>query len=156
MKRLTYLFKTDQLLWLVPLMNEVIKIGGCTFKTQLKEMFLSSMQFILFSDPRSPRIFASVLQATSFTYLWLTELCCVCPQDRERQNVQIGNMVEFAIALIGKLDGINRHSFNNFRLRLGKSDYRKLNSNSLLITPLLLGVWIRSQTQRFLGTYCIR
>ncbi|XP_072318109.1 adenylate cyclase type 7 isoform X2 [Eucyclogobius newberryi] len=40
-------------------------------------------------------------------------------QDQDRQNAQIGNMVEFAIALIGKLDGINRHSFNNFRLRVG-------------------------------------
>lgn len=40
-------------------------------------------------------------------------------QDRERQYPQIGIMVEFAIALIGKLDGINRHSFNNFRLRVG-------------------------------------
>ncbi|XP_059368644.1 adenylate cyclase type 2-like isoform X2 [Carassius carassius] len=40
-------------------------------------------------------------------------------QDRERQNAQIGNMVEFAIALIGKLDGINRHSFNSFKLRVG-------------------------------------
>ncbi|XP_051974308.1 adenylate cyclase type 2-like isoform X1 [Xyrauchen texanus] len=40
-------------------------------------------------------------------------------QDRERQHAQIGNMVEFAIALIGKLDGINRHSFNTFRLRVG-------------------------------------
>uniref|UniRef100_A0A8C5B5A5 Adenylate cyclase type 7 n=1 Tax=Gadus morhua TaxID=8049 RepID=A0A8C5B5A5_GADMO len=40
-------------------------------------------------------------------------------QDRERQRAQIGNMVEFAIALIGKLDGINRHSFNSFRLRVG-------------------------------------
>uniref|UniRef100_A0A8C9ZT97 Adenylate cyclase type 7 n=1 Tax=Sander lucioperca TaxID=283035 RepID=A0A8C9ZT97_SANLU len=35
------------------------------------------------------------------------------------QQAQIGNMVEFAIALIGKLDGINRHSFNSFRLRVG-------------------------------------
>ncbi|KAF3832316.1 hypothetical protein F7725_025981 [Dissostichus mawsoni] len=35
------------------------------------------------------------------------------------ENNQIGNMVEFAIALIGKLDGINRHSFNSFRLRVG-------------------------------------
>lgn len=41
-------------------------------------------------------------------------------QDRERQQAQIGNMVEFAIALIGKLDGINRHSFNSFRLRVGE------------------------------------
>uniref|UniRef100_A0AAX7SG94 Adenylate cyclase type 7 n=1 Tax=Astatotilapia calliptera TaxID=8154 RepID=A0AAX7SG94_ASTCA len=40
-------------------------------------------------------------------------------RDRERQHAQIGIMVEFAIALIGKLDGINRHSFNSFRLRVG-------------------------------------
>ncbi|KAL7406168.1 hypothetical protein ABVT39_014493 [Epinephelus coioides] len=40
-------------------------------------------------------------------------------QDREKQQAQIGIMVEFAIALIGKLDGINRHSFNSFRLRVG-------------------------------------
>uniref|UniRef100_A0A3Q3JJF7 adenylate cyclase n=1 Tax=Monopterus albus TaxID=43700 RepID=A0A3Q3JJF7_MONAL len=40
-------------------------------------------------------------------------------QDKERQYAQIGIMVEFAIALIGKLDGINRHSFNSFRLRVG-------------------------------------
>ncbi|XP_030575278.1 adenylate cyclase type 7 isoform X2 [Archocentrus centrarchus] len=40
-------------------------------------------------------------------------------QDRERQHAQIGIMVEFAIALMGKLDGINRHSFNSFRLRVG-------------------------------------
>lgn len=41
-------------------------------------------------------------------------------QDRERQPAQIGIMVEFAIALMGKLDGINRHSFNSFRLRVGE------------------------------------
>lgn len=41
-------------------------------------------------------------------------------QDKERQQAQIGIMVEFAIALIGKLDGINRHSFNSFRLRVGE------------------------------------
>uniref|UniRef100_A0AAQ4R4G0 Adenylate cyclase type 7 n=1 Tax=Gasterosteus aculeatus aculeatus TaxID=481459 RepID=A0AAQ4R4G0_GASAC len=40
-------------------------------------------------------------------------------QVEERQQAQIGIMVEFAIALIGKLDGINRHSFNSFRLRVG-------------------------------------
>ncbi|XP_076855839.1 LOW QUALITY PROTEIN: adenylate cyclase type 7 [Brachyhypopomus gauderio] len=40
-------------------------------------------------------------------------------QDRDRQHAQIGIMVEFAIALVGKLDGINRHSFNSFRLRVG-------------------------------------
>uniref|UniRef100_A0A8C6K9T0 Adenylate cyclase type 7 n=1 Tax=Nothobranchius furzeri TaxID=105023 RepID=A0A8C6K9T0_NOTFU len=40
-------------------------------------------------------------------------------QDKERQQAQIGIMVEFAIAMVGKLDGINRHSFNSFRLRVG-------------------------------------
>ncbi|XP_063293341.1 adenylate cyclase type 7 [Pelobates fuscus] len=40
-------------------------------------------------------------------------------QDQERQNAQIGIIVEYAMALMLKLDGINRHSFNNFRLRVG-------------------------------------
>lgn len=40
-------------------------------------------------------------------------------QDLEKQHAQIGIMVEYAIALMSKLDGINRHSFNNFRLRVG-------------------------------------
>uniref|UniRef100_A0A8C5Q1K3 Adenylate cyclase type 7 n=1 Tax=Leptobrachium leishanense TaxID=445787 RepID=A0A8C5Q1K3_9ANUR len=40
-------------------------------------------------------------------------------QDQEKQNAQIGIMVEYAMALMVKLDGINRHSFNNFRLRVG-------------------------------------
>ncbi|XP_059940605.1 adenylate cyclase type 7 isoform X2 [Mesoplodon densirostris] len=40
-------------------------------------------------------------------------------QDRERQRAHIGIMVEFSTALMSKLDGINRHSFNSFRLRVG-------------------------------------
>ncbi|KAF6076485.1 adenylate cyclase 7 [Phyllostomus discolor] len=40
-------------------------------------------------------------------------------QDLERQRAHIGIMVEFSIALMSKLDGINRHSFNSFRLRVG-------------------------------------
>lgn len=40
-------------------------------------------------------------------------------QDSERIFSHIGIMVEFAIALIGKLDIINKHSFNNFKLRVG-------------------------------------
>lgn len=48
------------------------------------------------------------------------KLCLVFFQDKDRQHAQIGIMVEFAIALIGKLDGINRHSFNSFRLRVGE------------------------------------
>ncbi|PKU32862.1 adenylate cyclase type 7 isoform x1 [Limosa lapponica baueri] len=44
-------------------------------------------------------------------------------QDKERQHAHIGIMVEYGIALMSKLDGINRHSFNNFRLRVGKSSW---------------------------------
>lgn len=40
-------------------------------------------------------------------------------QDLERQHAHIGIMVEFSMALMNKLDGINRHSFNSFRLRVG-------------------------------------
>ncbi|KAG8596424.1 hypothetical protein GDO81_001902 [Engystomops pustulosus] len=41
------------------------------------------------------------------------------PQDGDRNYNHIGIMVEFATALIGKLDLINKHSFNNFKLRVG-------------------------------------
>ncbi|KAM8962062.1 adenylate cyclase type 4 [Pelodytes ibericus] len=41
------------------------------------------------------------------------------PQDGDRNFNHIGIMVEFATALIGKLDVINKHSFNNFKLRVG-------------------------------------
>ncbi|XP_064436943.1 adenylate cyclase type 7 isoform X3 [Mirounga angustirostris] len=40
-------------------------------------------------------------------------------QDLERQHAHIGILVDFSIALMSKLDGINRHSFNSFRLRVG-------------------------------------
>lgn len=33
--------------------------------------------------------------------------------------MHIGTMVEFAYALVGKLDAINKHSFNDFKLRVG-------------------------------------
>uniref|UniRef100_A0A8C7Z5Q7 Adenylate cyclase type 2 n=1 Tax=Oryzias sinensis TaxID=183150 RepID=A0A8C7Z5Q7_9TELE len=38
---------------------------------------------------------------------------------RDRQYMHIGTMVEFAFALVGKLDVINKHSFNDFKLRVG-------------------------------------
>uniref|UniRef100_A0A8D0AKC1 adenylate cyclase n=1 Tax=Sander lucioperca TaxID=283035 RepID=A0A8D0AKC1_SANLU len=41
------------------------------------------------------------------------------PQEHDRQYMHIGTMVEFAFALVGKLDVINKHSFNDFRLRIG-------------------------------------
>lgn len=34
--------------------------------------------------------------------------------------------MEFAFALIGKLDVINKHSFNDFRLRIGENKYTRL------------------------------
>lgn len=43
-------------------------------------------------------------------------------KDHDRQYMHIGTMVEFAFALVGKLDVINKHSFNDFRLRVGKEE----------------------------------
>lgn len=40
-------------------------------------------------------------------------------QYHDRQYMHIGTMVEFAFALVGKLDVINKHSFNDFRMRVG-------------------------------------
>lgn len=40
-------------------------------------------------------------------------------QDWERRHAHVGIAVEFSTALMSKLDGINRHSFNSFRLRVG-------------------------------------
>ncbi|KAM8966407.1 adenylate cyclase type 2 [Pelodytes ibericus] len=40
-------------------------------------------------------------------------------QETDRQYMHIGTMVEFAFALIAKLDVINKHSFNDFMLRVG-------------------------------------
>uniref|UniRef100_A0A3Q2DWK5 Adenylate cyclase type 2 n=1 Tax=Cyprinodon variegatus TaxID=28743 RepID=A0A3Q2DWK5_CYPVA len=37
----------------------------------------------------------------------------------DRQYMHLGTMVEFAFALVGKLDVINKHSFNDFKLRVG-------------------------------------
>lgn len=42
-------------------------------------------------------------------------------QDAERSCSHLGTMVEFAVALGSKLDVINKHSFNNFRLRVGEA-----------------------------------
>uniref|UniRef100_A0A8C4Z2J2 adenylate cyclase n=1 Tax=Gadus morhua TaxID=8049 RepID=A0A8C4Z2J2_GADMO len=39
--------------------------------------------------------------------------------EHDRQYMHIGTMLEFAFALVGKLDVINRHSFNDFKLRVG-------------------------------------
>lgn len=44
---------------------------------------------------------------------------CVLFQEPERQYMHIGTMVEFAYALVAKLDAINKHSFNDFKLRVG-------------------------------------
>ncbi|XP_063157561.1 adenylate cyclase type 4 [Candoia aspera] len=40
-------------------------------------------------------------------------------QDTEQSYTHLGTMVEFAMALVAKLDIINKHSFNTFKLRVG-------------------------------------
>ncbi|XP_069796919.1 adenylate cyclase type 4 isoform X2 [Narcine bancroftii] len=46
-------------------------------------------------------------------------LCQEGSQDTDRNCGHIGVMVEFALALMAKLDFINKHSFNDFKLRIG-------------------------------------
>lgn len=50
-------------------------------------------------------------------------------QEHDRQYMHIGTMVEFAFALVGKLDLINKHSFNDFKLRVGESSMKKKKFN---------------------------
>uniref|UniRef100_A0AAR2LSV1 Adenylate cyclase type 2 n=1 Tax=Pygocentrus nattereri TaxID=42514 RepID=A0AAR2LSV1_PYGNA len=52
------------------------------------------------------------------TYMAATGLNAT-PEHHDRQYMHIGTMVEFAFALVGKLDVINKHSFNDFKLRVG-------------------------------------
>ncbi|XP_072526300.1 LOW QUALITY PROTEIN: adenylate cyclase type 4-like [Salminus brasiliensis] len=40
-------------------------------------------------------------------------------KDSDACKVHVRCMMDFAIALMGRLDNINRHSFNNFKLRIG-------------------------------------
>uniref|UniRef100_A0A4W2CEQ7 Adenylate cyclase type 2 n=1 Tax=Bos indicus x Bos taurus TaxID=30522 RepID=A0A4W2CEQ7_BOBOX len=49
----------------------------------------------------------------------LNEIIADFDDEPERQYMHIGTMVEFAFALVGKLDAINKHSFNDFKLRVG-------------------------------------
>lgn len=48
--------------------------------------------------------------------------------------MHIGTMVEFAFALVGKLDVINKHSFNDFRLRIGENIQRLLDETGGSLT----------------------
>lgn len=69
-------------------------------------------------------------------------------QDLERKHVHIGVLVEFSMALMNKLDGINRHSFNSFRLRVGEG-----HRHSALPTPSWLeGVLGPPSAMRFQQT----
>lgn len=69
-------------------------------------------------------------------------------QDLERQHVHIGVLVEFSMALMSKLDGINRHSFNSFRLRVGEVTHGQLS----LVHSLLVGGCPGSSATRFQQT----
>lgn len=56
--------------------------------------------------------------------------------------MHIGTMVEFAFALVGKLDVINKHSFNDFKLRVGMFGMRpdKIRRKLILTNDAILDV----------------
>ncbi|XP_059132323.1 adenylate cyclase type 2 [Peromyscus eremicus] len=78
-----------------------------------------------FDDLLSKPKFSGVekIKTIGSTYMAATGLSAVPSQEHaqepERQYMHIGTMVEFAYALVGKLDAINKHSFNDFKLRVG-------------------------------------
>ncbi|XP_021091240.2 adenylate cyclase type 2 isoform X2 [Mesocricetus auratus] len=78
-----------------------------------------------FDDLLSKPKFSGVekIKTIGSTYMAATGLSAVPSQEHaqepERQYMHIGTMVEFAYALVAKLDAINKHSFNDFKLRVG-------------------------------------
>ncbi|XP_076972940.1 adenylate cyclase type 2 isoform X3 [Tamandua tetradactyla] len=78
-----------------------------------------------FDDLLSKPKFSGVekIKTIGSTYMAATGLSAVPSQEHtqepERQFMHIGTMVEFAFALVAKLDAINKHSFNDFKLRVG-------------------------------------
>uniref|UniRef100_A0A8C6W9S6 Adenylate cyclase type 2 n=3 Tax=Nannospalax galili TaxID=1026970 RepID=A0A8C6W9S6_NANGA len=78
-----------------------------------------------FDDLLSKPKFSGVekIKTIGSTYMAATGLSAVPSQEHtqepERQYMHIGTMVEFAFALVAKLDAINKHSFNDFKLRVG-------------------------------------
>ncbi|KAG8516167.1 Adenylate cyclase type 2, partial [Galemys pyrenaicus] len=78
-----------------------------------------------FDDLLSKPKFSGVekIKTIGSTYMAATGLSAVpsqeYAQEPERQYMHIGTMVEFAFALVAKLDAINKHSFNDFKLRVG-------------------------------------
>lgn len=78
-----------------------------------------------FDDLLSKPKFSGVekIKTIGSTYMAATGLSAVPSQEHaqepERQYTHIGTMVEFAFALGAKLTAINKHSFNDFKLRVG-------------------------------------
>nr|XP_056718952.1 adenylate cyclase type 2 isoform X1 [Euleptes europaea] len=78
-----------------------------------------------FDDLLSKPKFSGVekIKTIGSTYMAATGLSAMPSQEHsqetERQYTHIGTLVEFAFALGAKLDVINKHSFNDFKLRVG-------------------------------------
>uniref|UniRef100_A0A4W3HLD8 Adenylate cyclase type 4 n=1 Tax=Callorhinchus milii TaxID=7868 RepID=A0A4W3HLD8_CALMI len=77
-----------------------------------------------FDDLLSKPKFSGVekIKTIGSTYMAATGLSAATVQEYsqpDRQYTHIGTMLEFGFALMAKLDVINRHSFNDFKLRIG-------------------------------------
>uniref|UniRef100_A0A4W3I4W5 Adenylate cyclase type 2 n=1 Tax=Callorhinchus milii TaxID=7868 RepID=A0A4W3I4W5_CALMI len=78
-----------------------------------------------FDDLLSKPKFSGVekIKTIGSTYMAATGLSAATvqeySQEPDRQYTHIGTMLEFGFALMAKLDVINRHSFNDFKLRIG-------------------------------------
>uniref|UniRef100_A0A670KA74 Adenylate cyclase type 2 n=1 Tax=Podarcis muralis TaxID=64176 RepID=A0A670KA74_PODMU len=92
-----------------------------------------------FDDLLSKPKFSGVekIKTIGSTYMAATGLSAMPSQEHsqepDRQYMHIGTMVEFAFALGAKLDVINKHSFNDFKLRVGKQHKYFVSSPSTAI-----------------------
>uniref|UniRef100_A0A8C9YAM0 adenylate cyclase n=1 Tax=Sander lucioperca TaxID=283035 RepID=A0A8C9YAM0_SANLU len=74
-----------------------------------------------FDEILSKPKFCSVekIKTIGSTYMAAVCLICLVHQQMSVSYSHVRSMVEFAIALMGKLELINTHSFNSFKLRIG-------------------------------------
>ena len=74
-------------------------------------------------------IFFIRVQALIKCYLLFTVHIVFCPllQAVDMFHSHMHSMVEFAMALMAKLELINTHSFNSFKLRIGQNTHQQTN-----------------------------
>ncbi|KAG8133127.1 hypothetical protein E2320_010940, partial [Naja naja] len=117
-----------------------------------------------FDDLLSKPKFSGVekIKTIGSTYMAATGLSAMPSQEHslepDRQYMHIGTMVEFAFALGAKLDVINKHSFNDFKLRVAQKPQYDIWGNTVNVasrmdsTGILDKIQVTEETSNILQT----